>query len=506
MPDAIIIGAGLGGLSCAAKLASSGKKVLVLEKMNHIGGTSYIFRRNEYIFPMGPLSFSFPNLVKKMLIDVGVTTEINFERHHFQLISPYIDIIYSQEWNDFKDKLKELFKSDEQGIETCFNNFNSLFNAIKNIQEWNPEFVIGKRRENAKKELNIHENHIKLINENNNLSSELYLSNCLKDDTLIRLLGSQGSYPPIMSMTHLAFLWNLMSNEGIWFPSCGIHGISDLLNDVIINHRGEVRLNSNVKEILLERNRVVGVKLISNEIYNANWIIVNADYKKTILNLINKKNISQDFLESVKNSKYTTSELSIYLGIDPNKVDLTKMRATHLFYRAKLDDKNIQDPEDFKNKEIEICDWSKKSYNFAPKGKKNLILRVNMPYEHFEYWKVGEKKRKEGYKEYKRSLADKLIKIVDKILPGLSSSIEVMEVATPLTYEDWGQRTHGSIAGWNRDMTKIYLKEKALIENPFEHLLNVGIYSFLEPFLGGVPTSIYSGCLAADYILEKNNN
>ena len=504
MYDAIIIGAGLGGLTCAAKLASNGKSVLVLEKLDHIGGTSYMFKRNGYIFPMGPLSFSFPHLVKKMLKDVGVKKEITFERNHFQLITPYIDIIYSQEWNEFKDKLRKFFKSDENGINACFDDFSSIFDAIKDVHEWNPEFLIGKKRNNAKKELTNYEKQFKLIDENNTLSSKSYLKSCLKDDTLIRLLGSQGSYTPMMSMTHLAFLWNVMSIEGIWFPSCGIHGMSDLLNDVIIDNGGEVRLNSNVVEILLKDSKAVGVKLASNEVHESEWIIVNADYKKTVLNLINKKEIPQKFLDRVINSRYTSSELSIYLGIDPSEVNFTKMRATHLFYRSKFDEKKENDPEYFENKEIEICDWSSKSPLFAPEGKKVLILRVNMPYEHFEHWKIGEKKRKDGYDEYKRSLANKMIKVVENILPGISNSIDVMEIATPLTYEDWGQRSYGSIAGWNRDMTKLYFKKKSLIENPFENLLNVGIYSFLEPFLGGVPTSIYSGSLAADYILEKN--
>jgi len=48
------------------------------------------------------------------------------------------------------------------------------------------------------------------------------------------------------------------------------------------------------------------------------------------------------------------------------------------------------------------------------------------------------------------------------------------------------------------------VETKLLTETPIQNLLMVGIYSVLEPFLGGYPVSMYTGCLAADLILEKS--
>jgi phytoene dehydrogenase-like protein len=93
--DVIVIGAGIGGLGCAARLTKHGRRVLILERNSHIGGTSYIFRRNGFTFPMGPLSFSFPSCVKNFLSAAGVESKVTFRRNHFQLISPRLDIIYS---------------------------------------------------------------------------------------------------------------------------------------------------------------------------------------------------------------------------------------------------------------------------------------------------------------------------------------------------------------------------------------------------------------------------
>lgn len=507
MYDAIIIGAGVGGLSCAAKLAKNGKKILIFEKIDHIGGTSHIFKRKDYIFPMGPLSFSFPNLVKQVLNEMDVKEHISFERNHFQLISPRIDIIYSQPWNEFKENLKNYFPDEKEGINAFFDEFDNVIDAIKKVYEWHPDFLIGEKKVIASKTFLVkHRDEYEAINEYNKISSKEVLDKYIKDDDLKRLLGSQGTFQPVMNMVHLAFMWNVMSKEGIWFPSCGIHGINQLLYESIIKNGGEIKLNSPVKEVLIENNKAVGVKTFDDQIYNSKWVVANADYKKVFLELINLKNLPKDHLNLVRNTAYTGSELCVYLGVDPKKVDLRKIRANHLFYRQKIENFKTKDLENFENKEIEICVWSNKTPEFAPNNKKSLVLRVNMPYSHFASWRLGEKRRKEGYLEYKRNLALKLIKTVENILPGLESAIDVMEIATPLTYSDWGQRYGGSVAGWSRDIKKIRINTKLLTENPIKNLLMVGIYSVLEPFLGGYPVSIYTGAIAADLILEKSKN
>ncbi len=65
--DAIVIGAGMGGLTAAAHLVKAGLRVLVLEKNPHIGGTAYVYHRKGFTFPMGPLGFSHPGLVQNTL-------------------------------------------------------------------------------------------------------------------------------------------------------------------------------------------------------------------------------------------------------------------------------------------------------------------------------------------------------------------------------------------------------------------------------------------------------
>ena len=48
--DAIIIGSGLGGLSCGSYLATKGWKVLIIEKHSIAGGYASSFKRGDFTF------------------------------------------------------------------------------------------------------------------------------------------------------------------------------------------------------------------------------------------------------------------------------------------------------------------------------------------------------------------------------------------------------------------------------------------------------------------------
>ena len=183
-------------------------------------------------------------------------------------------------------------------------------------------------------------------------------------------------------------------------------------------------------------------------------------------------------------------------------MDLGAVRAEHLFYRREIRGGPEPDLEEFDDRDIEICLWSRKAPELTPAGRASVVLRVGFPYRHFEAWRRGYRLRKDGYGEYKLRLAKRLIGTVEYVLPGLSSAVEVMETATPLTYRDWGNRFEGSIAGWTwSGPDSARLPGRLLVQTPVPGLLMAGAYAASELFLGGVPTALYTGSLAADLVL-----
>jgi phytoene dehydrogenase-like protein len=486
--DTIVIGAGVGGLYAAAKLARAGLKVLVLEKNPHIGGTSYLFRRGGYSFPMGPLAFGYPGRVESFMEDISLEDEIEFRRNHFQLIAPDLDIVYSQPLAGLEEDLRLLFPEESDGLRRVFAEMRKILNAVESMGDPTLDPTASASPILAWA----------------STSSRPLLESQISNATLRNLIGSMGTEPPDMSLLNLSLTWRVMSEVGIWFPSIGIHGLCRRMAAAVGFSGGEIRTGEPVTKILVAGGRAVGVLTARGVELRASHVVSNVDYKKTFLELIALEDVPPDHLALVRDTPYTESELCVYCGVKPGRVDFRRMRATHLFYRRVIRPDADRKADDFDNMEIEVCRFSDDAPETVPKGRASLVLRVPFAYEAVAAWRAGEKKRKAGYCEEKNRLVWKLIRTVETVLPGLADAVEIIDAATPLTYRDWGQRTLGSIAGWSwSPETAAGFPDRLLVRTPVDRLYAAGVYAARELFLGGIPTALYTGGLAADLIIHS---
>jgi phytoene dehydrogenase-like protein len=112
--------------------------------------------------------------------------------------------------------------------------------------------------------------------------------------------------------------------------------------------------------------------------------------------------------------------------------------------------------------------------------------------------------RSSHYQAYKTKLARAIVREIGPLLPGLENSTFVMDIATPLTFEDQGGRSGGAIAGWSWDYEDFQDHQpKELIKTPIKGLYMAGYQAFSALFMGGVPTAMESGKRAAQAVLQR---
>jgi phytoene dehydrogenase-like protein len=494
--DVIIVGAGIGGLTAAATLVKAGLRVLVLDRNPHPGGTAYVYQRKEFTFPMGPLGFGTPSTVKDTLsnLDGG---DLKFSKIQYRIKAFDLDISLSLSFPRMIEELTRLFPTEAKATTQFFKNVEEIVSAIQ-FPDIDP-------------------NHSILEKAMRKSASE-YLSGLVKDWRLQRVLGSIGTQEPYSSLPLLAAMWNLMSNEGIWYPMGGMRLLCDRIIQAVSGHRGnndgfgEIKLGIEVEKIRVEKGKVLGVALMDGAKIDSAAVISNADYKNTFLKLIESKVVPDEWYRAVVKAKQTSSNLQICLGADANRVDLSSFNeADRMIYRRsqgtsseELDwSTDEMNPEALARQELEVSLLSKKDRMLGPKGTEIIVIRTEAEHSHFSRFRPTWRKRVPEYQDYKMRLGRALIHEVENLIPGLEKSILVMDMATPLTFEEQGGRSGGAVAGWSwnyEDHPDYRVRE--LVRTPIQGLYMAGYQAFSALFMGGVPTAMESGKRAAQAVLQ----
>jgi phytoene dehydrogenase-like protein len=498
--DAIVVGAGIGGLSAAARLVQSGLRVLVVEKNHHPGGTAYVYKRKGFTFPMGPLGFSSPALIKKHLSDLGQPNELHLSRVHYQIHAFGFQVLLSRPFALQVEDLSRLFPNDAGGVTRFFRDMDRMLLAIQS-----PEV----------------EDNRMLLEKTKGTSARAYLESLVGDCRLRRFLGSLGPREPYGNIPLMAAMWNLMSKEGIWYPSGGMRSFCDSLARVVATKRGntgsigEIRLGVKVKEIRVRHGQAEGIVLEDGTMIDGKCIISNADFKTTFVTLLGPHPVIDPWYRAIVRAKLTGSIFQVCLGVDSSKVDISAFsEASRLIYRKSRNGSGLVSEEidwtaaevtgnALATQELEVSLMNRDDLTLAPERGSVIVVRTEADHGHFLKWQSSEHRRKPGYNEYKRLLATALIREAGNIIPGLEEAVLVMDIASPLTFEDQGGRSEGAVAGWSWDYEDAldYVPVE-LIRTPVRGLYMAGHQAYSALFMGGVPAAFESGARAAEYLLR----
>jgi phytoene dehydrogenase-like protein len=256
--------------------------------------------------------------------------------------------------------------------------------------------------------------------------------------------------PPDFPMLMLLKTLAKMNDREAGFPIGGASHLSQDLAERYLALGGEIHCRARVDQILVERShnggrghdRAVGVRLQDGSEHHADIVLSAADGRSTIFDMLEGRYVDETVRSYYSELLPATSVLKVSLGVardfsgEPPSIDFPLHQPITLG--------NV--PHD----RLVL-----KHYCFdptmAPAGKSALGLWCEADYD---YWKSLHADR-EQYRAAKKEVADQVIAALDERYPGLRDAIEVVDVATPLTYERATANCRGAWSGWALTTRKV---------------------------------------------------
>ena len=199
---------------------------------------------------------------------------------------------------------------------------------------------------------------------------------------------------------------------------------------------GEVQYRARVEKILVEHDRAIGVRVDDGTEYRADIVISAADGHTTIFDMLEGKYIDDAIRGPYKEWPIYGPCLYISFGVARDLSD-----ESHSLAFLPKESLAIAGDE---HTWLHVNHYSYDP-TLAPPGKSSVI--VHIPETSYEYWSELYKDP-ERYKAEKQRLADAVIARLDERFPGISEQVEVVDVATPMTYVRYTGNWRGSYMGW----------------------------------------------------------
>ena len=226
-----------------------------------------------------------------------------------------------------------------------------------------------------------------------------------------------------------------MNDREAGYPIGGSRRFAEDLADRYEALGGDIHYRSRVQEILVEGDRAVGVRLEEGDEHRSDIVISAADGHSTIFDMLGGRYLDRTIRSYYDNLPVTKSILQISLGVAADYSGEPPMLSFPLRQPIVLG--NV-------SQERLVL----KHYCFDPTmaepGTSALSVWCEADYDH---WK-GLRADRKAYRAAKREVADQVIDALEERYPGLRSQVEVVDVATPVTYERYTANWRGAFAGW----------------------------------------------------------
>ena len=309
---AVIIGAGIGGLTTANYLAKNGYSVEIYEKNANPGGRCGQMIQEGHRFDLGATILLMPSLYKQVLSELGVDLENDLETSSLEPVYKLFfgdgsDFAFTRDAAKMETQLEAIEKGSFQKYQKYVKEGYEYFNLSMND-------LLGKNFDHLFQFVNFKSVRL-LLKLKTYLKHTDYIQRFFKEPHLQMAFTFQNIYVgqnPYDAPAFFSMLPGAEIAEGALFPKGGMHRIIEKLLELAEQKNVSINYRKPVEKILTEGDRSYGILLEDGTIVHADLVIANADLPYVYDRLLSDKRKTK----SLKSKQYSCSAIVFHWGID----------------------------------------------------------------------------------------------------------------------------------------------------------------------------------------------
>lgn len=501
--DVIVVGSGMGGMSAAAALSRVGKRVLLLEQHQALGGLTHSFSRDGYTWDVGIhyLSGMAPGDRARGLLDWLTDTPIDFvslgsvyDTLHIGTSEPLsLSRPYEAQERDLKDRFPDQAEAIEawtvalrEGREAMFKIFptRGMPKIAGDVLDWWNRQAIAKWCARTTREV------IDEITDHPELAA-----------VMAAQWGDHGGRPGKASFAAHALIAGAYLPSGSWYPVGGSAVFAEHMIPTITSNGGEARAGVRVASLVFEGDTVAGVRTEDGADIRASAVVSDIGARETIDSLLPADIGFEDWTAEIRSLPSSIANFTVFLGFEGDIEAAGATKANHWIYPTGETDVLWTDAPDEPPPHMTVSFGSLKnpSHDPGPKQKHMGQILAWSDWDAVARWAdlpAGE--RGDDYADFKRRAEATLMREFEKYFPDLAKLVVYSELATPLATAGFTGHREGAFYGLDVTPQRI-LCDALRAKTPVPGLFLAG-QDVASP---GIPGALWGGLLAAASVDPK---